>query len=57
VPLRRIGALTVTITVPAGRIVSPSDRELLERAAETCPVRQSLHPDVKVSMVFGYDGK
>jgi len=56
VPVRRIGALTVTITVPPGRVVSPSDRVLLERAADTCPVRQSLHPDVKVAMVFEYGG-
>jgi uncharacterized OsmC-like protein len=54
VPLRRIGALTATITVPPGRISSPAERTLLERSAETCPVRQSLHPDVKVTMVFEY---
>lgn len=54
IPLRRIGALTVTISVPPGRITSPVDRRLLERSAETCPVRQSLHPDVKVTMVFEY---
>ena len=52
VPLRRIGALTATISVPAGRVTEACDRELLERAADTCPVRQSLHPDVKVTMVF-----
>jgi putative redox protein len=57
VPLRRIGALTVTISVPRGRVADASDRALLERAAETCPVRQSLHPDVKVSMVFEYGGE
>jgi len=28
---------------------------LLERGAETCPVRQSLHPDVKVTMVFEWE--
>jgi uncharacterized OsmC-like protein len=55
VPQRRIGALTVTISVPAGRIVAAPDRTLLERAAEACPVRQSLHPDVRVSMVFEYE--
>lgn len=52
VPIRRIGALTVTISVPAGRITSAADRRLLERAADTCPVRQSLHADVKVTMAF-----
>jgi putative redox protein len=53
-PTRRIGALTVTVEVPHGRVVDPSDRILLERCAETCPVRQSLHPDVKVSIAFEY---
>ena len=52
VPMRRIGALTATISVPAGRVTEARDRSLLERAADTCPVRQSLHPDVKVTMVF-----
>ena len=54
VPMRRIGALTATIAIPEGRVNSASDRALLERAAETCPVRQSLHPDVNVTMVFTY---
>ena len=57
VPIRRIGALTATITVPAGRITSAADRLLLERAADTCPVRQSLHPDVKVTMKFEWGGE
>jgi putative redox protein len=56
VPARRIGALTVTIVVPAGRVTAEADRLLLERAAETCPVKQSLHPDVKVTMRFDWDG-
>jgi putative redox protein len=52
VPMRRIGALTVAISVPPGRVPDPADRLLLERAADTCPVRQSLHPDVKVTLAF-----
>jgi len=56
VPMRRIGALTATISVPAGRVTEVCDRVLLERAADTCPVRQSLHPDVRVTMVFEWGG-
>ena len=52
VPIRRIGALRAVITMPAG--LSASDRVKLERTADTCPVRQSLHPDVKVEMQFVY---
>jgi len=54
VPLRRIGALTATIAVPNGARLAECDRALLERAADACPVRQSLHPDVNVTMTFEY---
>jgi putative redox protein len=53
-PLRRIGALDVTITFPAGVVIPADQREKLERAAHTCPVERSLHPDVKVSVEFVY---
>jgi putative redox protein len=53
-PVRRIGALTVTVTLPAGRHFSERERLCLERTANTCPVRQSLHPDVRVAMRFVY---
>jgi putative redox protein len=54
VPLRRIGALAVTVVVPPAARLSAADRALLERTADTCPVRQSLHPDVNVTMSFDY---
>jgi putative redox protein len=54
VPTRRIGALTATIAIPNGARLSDAARALLERTADLCPVRQSLHPDVKVTMNFEY---
>jgi putative redox protein len=54
VPLRRIGGLTAVIAIPSGAALSAADRKLLERTADLCPVRQSLHPDVKVTMQFEY---
>lgn len=47
---RRIQRLTVRIHVP--RSPSPVDREKLERAAHTCPVHKSLHPDVQIPVEF-----
>ena len=47
---RRIQRLGVRIHVPH----SPSliDREKLERAAHTCPVHKSLHPEVEIPIEF-----
>lgn len=51
-PVRRIGALVAVVTFP--RDFSADDRARLERTAVLCPVRQSLHPDVKVELRFEY---
>ncbi len=51
-PIRRIAGLEVTIRVPV-----PADhphRAGLERAALTCPVHQSLHPDIALPVRFEY---
>jgi putative redox protein len=49
-PVRRIGRLPVEIHVPL-----PADhpqRAALERVVHTCPVHQSLHPDVEKPVTF-----
>lgn len=49
-PVRRIGRLTTEIHVPL-----PADhphRAMLERSVHTCPVHQSLHPDVEKPVTF-----
>ncbi len=52
-PQRRIAELEVEISV-AGRFDAQA-REMLERAALTCPVHRSLHPDVKIPIRFRWD--
>ena len=49
---RRIAQIDVTFIMPAA--LSPSDRALLERTAQTCPVTLSLHPDIRQNLVFEY---
>jgi putative redox protein len=49
-PPRRIERLTVKIHVPHS--LSPADKEKLERAAHTCPVHKSLHPDIQIPIEF-----
>jgi putative redox protein len=42
---RRIARLAVRIHIP--HAISPENQQKLERAAHTCPVHKSLHPDVE----------
>jgi len=53
-PVRRIGELKVIITLPKGKNYSETDRMKLEQAAHACPVKQSLHPDIKLVLEFVY---
>ena len=54
VPARRVGRLTVTLTMPDGFKATDVQRTKLERAAEACPVKKSLHPDVELELKFVY---
>ncbi len=47
-PPRRIARLAVEIWFPVGVAKDPA----LERAALTCPVHRSLHPDVEKPVLF-----
>lgn len=49
---RRIGAVPVTIQMPAG--LTPDQRKKLENAALTCPVHKSLGDEVERPVQFVY---
>ncbi|MCX6919868.1 MAG: OsmC family protein [Verrucomicrobia bacterium] len=49
-PPRRIAKLEAAIHMPAG--IAEELRERLIRAAKACPVKQSLHPDVEIVLVW-----
>ncbi len=53
-PVRRIGSLRTRLVLPRGQALSAADRAKLEAAAKACPVKQSLHPDVKIPIEFVY---
>ena len=52
VPQRRIGKITVIIHMPQG--IPEDKRSMLEAAAHSCPVHQSLHPDTDIKVQFIY---
>jgi putative redox protein len=49
-PPRRIGKLTVKFKVPAK--LTQEQRDKMQRAAMTCPVHKSMHPDVQMPIEF-----
>ena len=53
-PPRKINRLVVTIQIP--RTSSPENQQRLENAAQTCPVKKSLHPDIETPINFVWAG-
>ena len=53
-PSHRIASIGMTITLPLGLRLTPENRGRLENAAQRCPVKQSLHPDIDIRVEFVY---
>jgi putative redox protein len=53
-PPRRIAALRTRLSIPLA--ADHPQREALERAAHTCPVHKSLHPDIDAGVEFVWTG-
>ena len=51
---RRIGGLNLTFHFPAGFEATDKQQTILEKAALTCPVFHSIHPDIKINVVFNW---
>lgn len=49
-PLRRVAELIVMIEIPAQ--LTDEQKQKLEKAAITCPVHESLHPDIAQRIEF-----
>ncbi len=51
---RRIVELNLVINFPKGNNYTDKEKRLIESAARTCPVANSLHPDIKKNITFNY---
>ncbi|MBL7711975.1 MAG: OsmC family protein [Chitinophagaceae bacterium] len=49
---RRIGEIRVAMHFPEGKVYDDKTKTIIERAALTCPVFESLHPDCKKTVDF-----
>lgn len=50
---RRVSEIVVNFQFPANNY-SDKDKKIIERAANTCPVAFSLHPDLVKTVTFNY---
>lgn len=51
---RRISQINIKMILPENKTYSDKDKAILEKAALTCPVHFSLHPDVEKNVEFVY---
>ena len=51
---RRIGKIITHLTIPAGLNLDEKTKEILERAAQHCPVVKTLHPEVELEISFNW---
>lgn len=49
---RRIGEIKINITFPKEQKYDEKQRSMLQKAAMTCPVLESLHPDCQKTILF-----
>lgn len=51
---RRVGGIDVSFNFPASLKLDDKEKTILKRAALTCPVAKSIHPDIELNVDFGW---
>ena len=51
---RRVGGIVVHFHFPENFVADEKQKLILERAALTCPVAKSIHPDIELNVQFGW---
>jgi putative redox protein len=51
---RRISAINLTFHFPESFSASAQQKEALEQIAMTCPVKESIHPDIQLDVHFNW---
>lgn len=52
---RRVGGINLTFHFPDSLQLTERQQAILQRAAETCPVFYSIHPDIDVNINFNWE--
>lgn len=53
-PVHKLIGIKVTVTVAGSNLLSEKDRMLIETAAKSCPVKNSLREDIDFKFQFKY---
>ena len=51
-PVMRFQSIDIEVSMPSG--LPASDRKKLERAAEGCPIKHSISPDIPITVNYTY---
>jgi uncharacterized OsmC-like protein len=51
---RRIGGINLTFHLPEALQINEKQKTILEKAAHTCPVIYSIHPDIELNVKFNW---
>ena len=51
---RRVGGIDVQFNFPSSLKLDEKEKIILKKAALTCPVAKSIHPDIEVNVDFGW---
>ena len=51
---RRISGISLTFHLPASLQLTEKNKTILQRAAETCPVFYSIHPDIDIQANYNW---
>ena len=51
---RRVGEIIIDLYFPDGKSYGDREKRIIEAAAATCPVANSVHPDLKKTVRFHY---
>ena len=52
---RRISGIRITYHFPEHLKLGDKEKTLLERAANTCPVKYSIHPDIELEVNYNWE--
>jgi len=52
---RRVGQVDVNVKFLTGLSIDEKDKMFLQKIGDNCPVAKSIHPDIKVNILYQWD--